>query len=374
MNYFFYQTKTKYDNTGDALINKALISELRKYGRVFANCSAYIPVEFLEELEIRKDEQIICKNSRQFALKIIGHALLHRQDNTYIVSGLGDIYGGGVKKVMRNVLSACVLPVYSLLGVKNVRIGRSFGVMTKAMQWSEALRGLFVNSYFVRDTQSLQRCRSMGISKVQLCPDMSWIYEEGTERQENASDVVMINMKGSTLNIKEQKYIDALIKKCKTFLERLEKEKNKKVHVLVAYQVSEDEEFSQYIYQRLKDEFDVEFVDTQMKLGDLRKYYSHCGYHLSNRMHSLLSGYKYGSLPVALIDVKNHLKIAATLKDCDLDEFMIDVFDEFPESKMDNILTNKSKLYRKITICEVEQAEKIHRILSREFDRGEEKE
>lgn len=368
MNYFFYQTKTKYDNTGDALINKALLSELRKHGRVFANCSAYIPEEFLEELEIRKDEQIVCKNSRQFALKIMGHALRHRQDNTYIVSGLGDIYGGGVKKVMRNVLSACVLPVYSLLGVKNVRIGRSFGVMTKAMQWSETLRGLFVSSYFVRDTQSLQRCRSMGISKVQLCPDMSWLYEEGTVRRENASDVVMINMKGSTLNIREQKYIDALVKKCRIFLKRLEEEKKEKVRVLVAYQVSEDAEFSQYVYHQLKDEFYVEFADTQMKLGDLRKYYSQCGYHLSNRMHSLLSGYKYGSLPVALIDTQNHLKIAATLKDCDLDEFMIDVFDECPESKINNILANKSKLFRKMTICEAEQSEKIHRILSHEFD------
>lgn len=43
MNTIYYQTKTKFNNTGDALINKALIEMLRNYGQLKCNCSKEIP-------------------------------------------------------------------------------------------------------------------------------------------------------------------------------------------------------------------------------------------------------------------------------------------------------------------------------------------
>ncbi len=359
MNCFFYQTKTQYSNTGDALINGALIRTLREYGRVFVNCSLDTPTHFLTDLGINEGEEVQCKNNSEFALKIISYAKKHRNDNVYIVSGLGDIYGGGLKKVSRNLLSSCILPIYNLLGVENIRIGRSFGTLTKSMQISEWLRSLFVKYYFVRDTQSLQRCKEMHINKAKICPDMSWLYDSKAERRENNSNCVMINMKCSTLNIKEQKYMDAIITQCKCFLNELKHHTKSPVQVLVAFQVQEDAEFSQYIYSALKEDYTVSIIERQMSISELRKYYSLCSYHLSNRMHSLLSGYKYGSLPIAIIDTKMHHKIKSTFDDCELQELVIDVYDNNSLKRMDNIIYNKSELYHKVILCETKCAKEV---------------
>ena len=57
MNYIFYQTKTKFINTGDALINKALLDTLREYGKLQCNCSKEIPQDFIEEIGIKEGEK-----------------------------------------------------------------------------------------------------------------------------------------------------------------------------------------------------------------------------------------------------------------------------------------------------------------------------
>lgn len=364
MNVFFYQTKTQYSNTGDALINNALIQLLRKYGKLYANCSIDTPDEFLRELNIRNDEAIHCKNNKDFAIFIFRYATKHRGNNIYIVSGLGDMYGGGLKKVSRNLISSCVLPIYRLAGVKIIRIGRSFGLLTKSMQFSEWLRSLFVNYYFVRDRFSLEQCKNMHIHKAKLCPDMSWIYNTNKERMENAKNTVIVNMKSSTHDLMEQTYMDAIVFKCEQFIELVRRITKSDPLVIITYQVEQDYKFSEFIYSRLKVKCNTLFVREQLKLSNLEGIYNQGGYHLSNRMHSLLSGYKYGSLPVAIINTKDHFKINATFEDCGLQELVIDVFDSNPESQMINIINSKSELYKKVILCERRQSDNIIKCLN----------
>lgn len=359
MNVFFYQTKTQFNNTGDALINNALIQTLRNYGKLYINCSVDTPNDFLKELCIRKDEAICCKNNKDFAIYIFRYVLRNRRDKIYIVSGLGDMYGGGFKKVSRNIMSSCVLPVYCLLGVNNIRIGRSFGSLTKAMQFSEWLRSIFIKYYFVRDMVSLQNCKDMHINKVQLCPDMSWLYDFKMNRSENTSNTIMINMKCSTHDKIDPAYMEAIILKCEQFIELVGQTTESRVSVIIAYQVKEDYEFSEFIYNKIKDKYYTTFVREQLNLSDLEKIYRQCGYHLSNRMHSLLSGYKYGSLPVAIIDTKTHFKIKATFDDCKLQRLVIDVFDNESIARMLDVINSKSELYKNVITCEKIQVERI---------------
>lgn len=69
-------------------------------------------------------------------------------------------------------------------------------------------------------------------------------------------------------------------------------------------------------------------------------------------MYSLLLSYKYGALPIPLIDKNNHVKIVATYKDCDLDNMIIDVFSNYAKQQVKKIIENKNIYYDKLIECE----------------------
>ena len=96
MNHIYYQTKTLFSNTGDVLINKALLCKLREYGIVKANCSSEIPESFVEQLGIREGERINSNSELGFVFQILKDRI--KGSNVYIVSGLGHIAGGGEKE------------------------------------------------------------------------------------------------------------------------------------------------------------------------------------------------------------------------------------------------------------------------------------
>lgn len=107
MNYIFYQTKTKFSNTGDALINSALIAELRKRGKLAANCSASIPHEFVDDLAVHEEEKLRVQKDSMFAFEIVKKIfeMNKKRDKIFIFSGPGDMRGGNNKTALRNLLA-----------------------------------------------------------------------------------------------------------------------------------------------------------------------------------------------------------------------------------------------------------------------------
>lgn len=363
MNHIFYQTKTYYTNTGDALINQALISKLRDYGSLHANCSQDIPVFFLEEVGIRPEERETCQNESAFIKRVLKAAVKARknEDRVYIFSGLGDMYGGSVKLALRNIATALVFPLFRMLGVKIVRIGRSIGPMSKAMEFSEWVRSLFLSHYFVRDSQSMERCKRMGIRKVKVCPDMSWLYDADHEARVNQTNVVMVNLRNSIFDDVEQPFVDATLSKCEEVLGKLNELLQGDMRVCVAYQIQQDEVFSKTVYDRIRRKYPTEYIDHKMGLSELKDRYGKVDFHISNRMHSLLAGYKYGSLPVALISTKEHKKIAATFEDCGLNEMMVDIYEE--RKDLAHLVSDRAALMDKLLCCEEEKNKEIAIVL-----------
>lgn len=360
MNYFYYQTKTKFINTGDALINKALLDTLREYGRVQCNCSKEIPEFFIKELEINNDEKIETKSELGFVLNILKAAIRSKLkgDKVFIVSGLGHNFGGSFKKCIRNLVAGILFPIYRLFGVKIVRIGMSIGPVTKLLAITEKIRSIFINYYYVRDTQSLELCKNIGIKKAKICPDMSWLYLKNNKRSENKNNIVIVNLRSSILHENSEEYINCMISKCREILHYLNDSVNRKLHIIFTYQVLEDEEYTKKLYEIFKDEFECEFYDKQIRLENAEIFYSKATYNISNRMHSLLLGYKYGALPIALIDTKKHIKIQQTLLDCDLPELAIDIYNGKKEDII-NIIDNKEFLFDKLLKVEKNKQKEI---------------
>ena len=360
MNYFYYQTKTKFINTGDALINKALLDTLREYGQLQCNCSKEIPDYFIKELGIKDDEKIETKSELGFVLDILKKSIKSKSkgDKVFIVSGLGHNFGGSLKKCVRNLIAGMLFPIYRLFGVKIVRIGMSIGPVTKLLAITEKIRSIFINYYYVRDTQSLELCKNIGIKKAKICPDMSWLYLKNEIRNENKNNTVIVNLRSSILHENSEEYVSCRISTCREILQNLNDSVNGKLHIIFTYQVLEDEEYTKKLYEIFKDEFECEFFDKQIRLEDAEVFYSKATYNISNRMHSLLLGYKYGALPIALIDTKKHVKIQQTLVDCGLPELAIDIYNGKKEEIV-NIIENKDILFDKLLTVEKNKQKEI---------------
>ncbi len=371
MNYIFYQTKTKFSNTGDALINRSLIERLRNYGTLFANCTKDIPENFIKELGIEENERIEANSEFEFVKIIIKYAIkAHKEKGkVFIFSGLGDSFGGNKKAIIRNYIATLIFMIYRLFGVKIIRIGRSIGPITRSMAISEKVRSTFVNYYYVRDTASLKKCKDIGIKKSDLCPDMSWLYSANEKSNINDNNIIMINLRNSIFDDVDDKYVKNLIQKCKEVVQYFDKALNNKMEIILTYQVDEDREFEELIYNELKNDYKISMVSEKLSLKSAEKFYSKTIFNISNRMHSLLFSFKYGSLPIALIDTNNHVKIAATFKDCGLEELMIDLYNEKYEEKINNIIKNKGELFKKIKYCENNNRKKIIEILNNIFEK-----
>lgn len=359
MNHIFYQTKTKFTNTGDALINKALIEALRHYGRLHANCSSDIPDFFINELGISKDEKIITPNEIFFVKSVLKCSRATKKgDKIYIFSGLGDSYGGNINQVIRNIMAALLFAVFRFNGVKIIRIGRSVGPLTKPMQLSEKIRSYFLSYNYVRDSKSLQRCQKYGMKNVQYCPDMSWLYDMRGTRSINSTNAIMVNLRNSIFDDVEKDFVDATLTKLDIVLEMFSSVLGNKMSIIVVYQIEEDAAFSRTVYARLKSKYNVQYIDHQLKLDEIEKYYRMVDYHISNRMHSLLAGYKYGSLPIALIDENKHTKISATLKDCGLEDIIVDIHNN-DKMKIKYIISHRDLMMNILFECEKNMQKQI---------------
>ena len=368
MNYIFYQTKTKFINTGDALINKALLDLLRDYGTLRCNCSREIPDYFIDELGIRKDEKIISNGEISFVFNIIKQKLKNKkEDKIFVFSGLGHHFGKSPKKIIRNIIAGFfIFPIYRILGVKIIRIGFSLGPVSKLLGISEKIRSIPVNGYYVRDEASLELCRKLGIKKAMFCPDMSWIYLMKEPRKVNDSNIITVCLRDSMFDIEDNEYRDNLESKLDIILNKINKQ-NKNIKIVFAFQVAEDKDFTFHLYNKYNNKYECEFIENQISLETAGNLYGKAAFNISNRMHSILLSYKYGCLPIVTTDLKKHKKISQTLEDSNFNEIGIDIY-ESNDNKIEYLIKNKEQILNKIFKIEQENQRETVKILNKIFD------
>ena len=367
MNIIYYQTKTQFENTGDVLINNALIHELRKYGKLRCNCSQQIPDEFINELEINDEEKMYCKNDVSFSLKILKNAVKEKKkgNRIYVISGLGHQYGGNFKTNIKIIISAIIFMIFKLFGIKIIKIGSSIGPVTKGMAVAERFRSNFIDAYYVRDTKSYQLCQEIKINKAKLCPDMSWIYLNHHKSQLNDNNIVTVNLRKSILNENDEEYQKKLIETTDIALNEISKS-IKNMRVFFVYQVRRDEEFARTCYEYFKNKYDCYFNERQILLSNAQTIYSESVFNISSRLHSLLLGYKYGALPIAIINKEKHIKISQTFIDCKIDDLIFDI-NERDIHNLDSVIQNKNERFKSLIDVEKEKCNEIRNILNEIF-------
>ena len=151
-----------------------------------------------------------------------------------------------------------------------------------------------------------------------------------------------------------------------SYLYDVNKNQIKKISEASYIELCNDKDISKRMYDHFKDTYQSEFVEEQVNLDTAKEYYCKASYNISDRMHSLLLGYKYGALPVAVIDTDKNVKIGQTFKDANLEKLIIDIYKGKTENVL-QILENKDMLMNKLLDVEKDKQKEITNILDKIF-------
>jgi len=366
-NVIFFQAHTQYENTGDLIINRSLVDLLRSHGKLIVNDRG-VPDWYLTQLGLQERERLSkvakCSFFITIACTLLKH-ILNKNSNVYLVSGLGHFYGYSVFKSVNIAVASLAFALFRGLGCQIIKIGTSLGPLGLLVGAAESFRALFIKHYLVRDSLSLELAKKIGIRHAYFFPDLAWSYEQQhgllTQPSRIAREALFISFRSSTHElIKEPHYKECVLNALKIIIGVLGRRKIK-----VGYQVERDRAFCFELFDSLRDIDDLEFIESRIDVDNAFDVYNDVKYVISNRLHVLLYAYKFGALPMALINMNEHIKITGIFKDAYLDDLLLDLTKNNIEieEKTREIVTQEAVLRQRLNDIERYYIDKSKEIL-----------
>ena len=96
-------------------------------------------------------------------------------------------------------------------------------------------------------------------------------------------------------------------------------------NIVFSYQCDEDYEFMKEIYEQIEGVKKLRLCSELITLDNAADYYGKAKYILSNRLHVLLLGYKYGAPTICISDIEKHRKIRGIFTDSGLQNVLLDI-------------------------------------------------
>ena len=352
-NLIFFKTTADFDNTGEVLIYKSLINYLRCYGDVIISDSSNIQPLFLDRIGIKDNERLSTHTGNSFIIYLLKKCITNR-NRIWLVSGVGDHKISGINGVLKNIISFLFIILLRIMGAKVLRIGMSIRFGGKLEEFSEKLLSSVINFYYVRDSISFENCKVAGISNCKVAPDLSWGYQIQCDESQDKRHYVIFSFRDyfekQSQSKDYKKKIEGVIA---TLIEYLS-EKSDKYTILFTYQCPQDYKFMSEIRDTIRN-YNISVVGELVTLENAHKYYGNALFILSNRLHVILLGYKYGSPTLCLSDIKKHSKIKGILSDNGLDELFIDI-NQQPSAivnRLASIISHLKDVEKKYKIAEI---------------------
>ena len=158
---FFISISTQFENLGDALINRELILLAAEHGEVIVDWSR-CPKSFRQTLDLTNEQNVRILDSR-FAFFHSMLAARGRGRRCVMLFKPGAYFGSSGLSRRR---AACVLGMHKLLqalGVEQMLFGASYERLDVTNRKFLVRKSEFLTRHFVRDKQSLEYARSLGI-------------------------------------------------------------------------------------------------------------------------------------------------------------------------------------------------------------------
>ncbi|KQS30694.1 polysaccharide pyruvyl transferase family protein [Dyadobacter sp. Leaf189] len=328
MRYLFINPRTQYENTGDLLINKALIDQLSRYCKVIVD-DRDKPEWFSKELKSNNSEMLSKISDRTLVATLIGRLISNRlkgdQDKYYLAFVPGDISRTGRKMAMQTLKGIALLVILRCLGCKIVRFGISVGNFDTQNQFWSSVESRFYSFLGIRDTESLAKAREFGFHNTKYFPDLAWVSNHKPIKSDLPSkNYIVLSFRSNAYGIKhDSQYFLKIANRLKAILSSSDFTHCK---IVLCYQVSYDREACLELCEKLN-EFEIEFIDKKLLLKESVELYSNAEFIVSNRLHVLLLGMLSDVLVFPLIIPKDNKKIVSILKDNKLDHTILNMDD-----------------------------------------------
>ncbi len=359
----FIRPYLKTQNLGDVLISRLMIEQIKLRSEVSIipnNC-----LENLTQLGLTQNEVMpSLYYSRSSYVEYFVAALRRSVGlSTYVFLSPGHAFSKNLsekhdsKKRSWLKLLRITAKTYFIkaLRLRYCRLGISVGPLNPTKQIYHKDFNKFCYHYSVRENESIDYLRQIGIKNAGLLPDLAWLLPQ--EISSGKSSILLsfrTSLFGTEGNEYSSKYFNQI---CSTVLDLCIQLRLKNEHlrqIIITCQIQEDQEFSDTLYSTLETQFRQNGFEITLHPWirtetEAIQIYSKAAFIISNRLHALLLAYSRGAYPIALIDKENHRKILGIFDLAGMSNHVIDLneteFDsvQFTE-KMDDWAVHENKL------------------------------
>jgi len=315
MTHAFISLKTQFENLGDALINRELIKIVSARVPTTVDLTRS-PASFHSTMELERISNInlLTKFRGVFFFQMMKKALSGETCYFFLnPGGLGGGVGNSVGAFCKSHLYNCALLLLKVIGVRICHVGISY----EKMKWKEAsvakLRSWACFNFSVRDGESFDYIRTLGVKTNEIVPDLSFnLYCEPLNTDTCKRYAGAFSFRTDKGNSPDD---------LKSFARRVIYGAAGDTRFLFVSQVRRDSRIMQELQQQLGAEFGpqrLHFADCHADFNRAVSLYRECDTLYSNRLHALLLAAYAHAKPVAVINLQRQRKIAALFEDLGL--------------------------------------------------------
>lgn len=324
-NKIFFLPASQIDNTGDVLINKILLDQLRESGELIVN-DENKPDWFLKEIGVLASERLSVHTSDKFYPYLQSCLKADKESRFSLVIHPGHTSRSGYRSAIygdHGFFFTRFLKRLKKQGLNIVRFGFSIGPFDAYNTISELFYTTAYKKYAVRDSESYKLGKKYFLQNIVQMPDLAWSYiNNNIEKQDNNDPYVVVSFRSNKFGkIHSSEYLKPIIEQLKEILPKAQM-------VKIVYQVKYDQAPAKEIYNALKDSHIVEFIDEKLDLQAASDLYKNADYIVSNRLHVLLLGIVQQVIAFPLIIPGDNAKIINIYKDNDLHDYILNIKDE----------------------------------------------
>lgn len=317
-NKFYFNSKTQFENFGDAVISRELLKLAKSQGEVHILIKN-TPKDFLDIID--NEDYKKYKSTIIFLLSLIISALSNSY-TFYLLNPGG--FGGDVsqtEKIKQTILVKIYI-FFSVLGIKLLRLGASLSNLSEEKAKLEAKKSkyIFYNSY--RDLHSIEIARKNAIKVNDSFPDMAFliqktILDQNSNKEKNIVLSFRDREKSKNFSVIDKDLIDL----------EFFKEKTNDYKFIFSSQVEFDKGFNGKLMNLFdKNKFQTEKLDFENK-NQYFDLYQSAELVISNRLHVLLFALVSGTKAVALVEKEHDQKIIGIFKDLGFENLICDIND-----------------------------------------------
>ena len=287
----YFLCSCQFDNLGDLIINKLLIDELGKYGKVYLDISN-APIEFkrplLQNNRVVDISTLRKKNHSWIVRQYRYYRFLYSNKISLITTSPGPIYTDKSTNIKSLMLIYYKHFMLSLLHIKQIDIGTC---CSNHIYNHSSIQIPLSEKYYLRSLDSVSYFRhNLKVDSAEYIPDLCFLLGKNPTKKFIKNRIAILDLR--VIEGEDE----LLLNWTKSIINSFQKQN---FEVVIYYQVGSDYLMASKLYELLKEFSNVSFHRECIWYEDL-SFFEDKMFVVSNRMHSLLIGAAYGSFPICL--------------------------------------------------------------------------